>query len=62
MYLLWHIAMGGWFTTTGNYGTDPAKAQLYEYHAAMALAKRHLTNGQLGVIVVARSDVDEVLK
>lgn len=60
-YHLWHIAMGGWFTNAGFYSNQYAKAATYDRAEAFDIARRHLTDGELGVIVVARADVREVL-
>lgn len=61
MYYLWHIAMGGWFTNGGFYSTQLSKAAIFLPKDAFEIASKHVTNGELGAIVVGFDDVKKVL-
>lgn len=59
-YLLWHTTLGGWFSNMAGYTTRFENAKLFTRDEALAVAKRHLTDGEFGVILVSHSDMEEV--
>ena len=59
-YYLYSGRMQGWFTNSGTYSSDFAEARKYSRVEAIAMCKRHKSQGGYQLLPISADDMEAV--